>query len=182
MPLSPPAERKHLHSRRYDFRGYRRRDGLWDIEGRLTDTKTYAFGSRQRGEVAAGEPVHDMSVRLTIDDDFVVREAEAVTDAGPFADCPAIAPAYRRLVGRRIGSGWRRQVRELFAGREGCTHLSEMLGAMATAAFQTMYPVLRREGRAKPARGGNPLVDSCYAFRSEGPLVQAAPPDRSFGD
>ena len=57
MPLDPPAERERLHTRRYEFDGYRRADGLWDIEGHMTDTKTYTFKNDYRGEVLAGEPL-----------------------------------------------------------------------------------------------------------------------------
>ena len=85
MPLSEPAARQPLHNRQYDFRGYRREDGLWDIEGRIVDTKTYAFENQHRGQIEAGTPVHDMQVRLTLDDDFLIRDIEAVTDASPFA-------------------------------------------------------------------------------------------------
>ena len=31
---------KIMHHRRYSFDGDRRADGLWDVEGHLTDTKT----------------------------------------------------------------------------------------------------------------------------------------------
>ena len=55
MPLSPPAERERLHTRRYEFGGFRRKDGLWDIEGQLIDTKTYAFSNQYRGEIQSGE-------------------------------------------------------------------------------------------------------------------------------
>ena len=41
MPLSPPAARDPLHTRRIEINGYRRADGLFDIEGRLTDTKPF---------------------------------------------------------------------------------------------------------------------------------------------
>ena len=45
MPLSPPAPREPIHTRAIDLRGYRREDGLWDIEGHLTDVKCYDFES-----------------------------------------------------------------------------------------------------------------------------------------
>ena len=57
MPLSSPVAREPIHTRRIECRGYRRADGLWDIEGHLVDTKAYAFMNRHRGEVKAGEPV-----------------------------------------------------------------------------------------------------------------------------
>src|SRR5690606_12405498 len=57
MPLSPPVEREPIHIRTVTCRGYRRSDGLWDIEGHLVDTKAYLFESRWRGTLAPGEPV-----------------------------------------------------------------------------------------------------------------------------
>src|SRR3954451_8363882 len=43
MPLSPPAPREMLHRRAIDIRGWRRDDGLYDIEAHLLDTKAYPF-------------------------------------------------------------------------------------------------------------------------------------------
>lgn len=178
MPLSSPANREDLHQRRYDFRGYRRADGLWDVEGRIADTKSYGFANDDRAYIDPGEPLHDMEVRITLDDNFVVRDIEAVTHAGPFNTCPAIAPNYRKLIGKRMGAGWRRTLREVMGGTEGCTHITELLGAMATVAFQTVYPVLASEGKIKPVPGQKPpLIDSCHAFRSDGPVVAREWPD-----
>ena len=41
MPLSPPVGRQLLHTRRVTCQGFFREDGLWDIEGRITDEKSY---------------------------------------------------------------------------------------------------------------------------------------------
>src|SRR5690625_7449801 len=95
MPLSEPAARQLLHHRQYDFRGYRRDDGLWDIEGRIVDTKNYDFDNQHRGRIAAGTPIHDMQVRLTLDDALLIHDLEAVTDASPFSLCPGIASNYK---------------------------------------------------------------------------------------
>ena len=35
--------REELHFRRIDMRGYRRSDGLFEVEGRVTDRKTQDF-------------------------------------------------------------------------------------------------------------------------------------------
>src|SRR3546814_20892220 len=80
MPLSPPVERTCLHNRTYDFQGYQRADGLWDIEGRIVDTKTYPFAKQDRGEIPPGEALHDLSIRLTHDGDFTWPDIEAVTE------------------------------------------------------------------------------------------------------
>ena len=79
MPLSSPAAREHIHNRTVECRGYRREDGLWDIEGRLVDVKTYTFHNNERGDVPPGEPVHEMWIRLTVDDDMKIHGVEATT-------------------------------------------------------------------------------------------------------
>ena len=73
MPLSPPAERQHIHTRRVTCQGFRRADGLWDIEGHITDVKTYPFANDYRGTIEPGDPIHDMWIRLTLDDSFEVK-------------------------------------------------------------------------------------------------------------
>ena len=181
-PLPAPVERERLHNRRYEFGGYRRSDGLWDIEGRMTDTKTYAFKNRHRGEVQAGEALHDMWIRLTIDEDMVVQDIHAVTAAGPFAACPPAAGNYKHMIGLKLGRGWRQSVRKRLGGVEGCTHLTEMLQAMATVAYQTLDPVRAKKAAENPRPGKPSLIDSCHAFRSDGEVVKAQWPEHYTGE
>lgn len=186
MPLSPPAAREAIHNRTYDFHGYRRADGLWDIEGRIRDSKSYDFENAHRGRVAAGDPVHEMEVRLTLNDDFEVVAAEATTLAAPFDLCPAVTPNFERLVGLKVGPGWRAAVRKRVGGVEGCTHIVEMIFAMATVAYQTMVPILTRERRASrpgDAPGKKPaLLDSCHVFASDGEVARHSWPEFYTGD
>mgnify|MGYP003575388030 FL=1 len=186
--LSAPAEREAQHFRNYAFGGYRRTDGLFDIEGRMTDTKSYAFPNDWRQTVEAGEPVHDMRIRLTLDEQFVIRDVECVTAAGPYEICPAITPAFAALKGERIGRGWSRLLREKFGGRHGCVHHVEMLRAMATVAFQTLYGYQSRRDReaggnseGPPDREATPqrrpgFIDSCHALASDGDVVRTQYP------
>lgn len=182
MPLSQPTDREEVHHRRMDFRGYRRSDGLWDIEGHLVDAKTYAFHNDYRGEIQAGEPLHNMRIRLTIDEDFLIHDAEAVTDHGPFEVCPAITPNFKRMIGVTIAAGWRREIGSRLGGVEGCTHLVELLTAMATVAFQTLYPTLAKKNKGKPINKKPRLIDSCHAFRGDGEVVKATWPDFYSGE
>ena len=100
MPLSPPAPRKLQHTRQIECKGYEREDGLWDIEAQLIDTKTYAHTRRHGGrERLPGEPVHHMWLRLTIDLDMQIHDAEAVTDSGPYPHCGDITPNFKSLIG-----------------------------------------------------------------------------------
>ena len=172
MPLPSPAPRERLHTRRYEFNGFQRADGLWDIEGRMTDVKSYGFDNDYRGRIEAEEPLHDMLIRLTLDDDFVVRDIATATDASPFAICPEVTPNYKRMIGARIARGWRSTIRERVGGTAGCTHLVEMLDAMATVAYQTLYPARKKKEEQGPPGKRGALVDTCYAFRSDGPVVK----------
>jgi hypothetical protein len=184
MPLSAPAPREHIQTRRVTCEGYRRADGLWDIEGHIVDTKTYTFSNKERGDVDPGVPVHEMRIRLTIDDDFEIRAAEAVTEHSPFGLCREVAPNFERLVGLKIGAGWRRAIQSRVGGVEGCTHIVELLGPVATTAFQTIMPLRERE-RAQRRTGTTqndgidesggkrpPLLNTCHAFRDDGPKTK----------
>lgn len=182
MPLSPPVERTCLHNRKYDFQGYQRADGLWDIEGRIVDTKTYAFANQDRGEIPAGEALHDMSIRLTIDEDFKVHDIEAVTDYSPFRLCPNVTPNFKRMIGSEIKAGWTQQVRRQLGGIEGCTHLVELLIAMATVAFQTLYPVRAAKAAKRPPGQRPGLLETCHAFATDSPIVKRDWPEFYTGE
>lgn len=88
MPLSPPQERELLHSRDIVLRGYQRADGLYDIEAQLTDAKSYGFANHDRGYVRAGEPIHGMWLRLTVDEQRNIIACEAASDYTPYGICP----------------------------------------------------------------------------------------------
>src|SRR5690606_7626993 len=122
-----------------------RDDGLWDIEAELVDTKTYDFPVRGGGVHLAGEPVHDMLLRVTIDENFTITAAEAVYDAAPYGEfCSAIAPEYSQLVGLNLLKQFRHRVRERFGRTAGCTHLTELTNVLPTVAIQTMADRRRR--------------------------------------
>lgn len=178
MPLSEPAPREPIHTRRIECRGFERADGLWDIEARLTDVKSYEIPNDWRGKIAAGEPLHDMWVRLTLDDRLVVQAVETTSDATPFSMCGDITPNFQAIVGLRVAPGWHRRVKERVGGVHGCTHIVELIGAMATAAFQTIYPKLRsRKPRDERDTKRPLLLDTCHAWASSSPVVERYYPD-----
>jgi hypothetical protein len=132
-----------------------------------------SFANHDREGIASGEAIHAMRIRLTVDDDLVVRAIEAVTAAGPFSLCGAITPAFQGVVGLTIDAGWRKAVLARLAGVKGCTHLTELLlGPITTTVLQTVAPARTR--RQNPAvEGGKPaLLDSCHALSSSGPIVR----------
>jgi len=182
MPFPDASPRKHVHTRAIDYRGYEREDGLWDIEAHMTDTKTYEFSNRWRGTVPVGEPMHEMLLRVTIDDSFVIQDIFAATEHSPFEMCPAIAPNYKKLIGIKMGPGWRKAIRMKVGGTEGCTHLTELLFPMATVAMQTIWPIRSKrkqesDTEEKQPQGKRPVVlDTCHAWASDSPVVRENAP------
>ena len=170
MPLPiPEVEREHTHTRRIRYEGYKRADGLWDIEAHLTDVKNHDY-SLMTGVRRAGQPIHDMWLRLTIDRRFVVVDAVAAADAVPYpGGCENAPPAYRKLVGLSLREGFRKKVRELLHGTLGCTHLTEMLGGIPTAAIQTFAGEMKedRDDGRKPFQ-----LDQCMALETGSETVR----------
>ena len=177
MPLPTPQPRKHLHHRAVSYDGYLREDGLWDIEARMTDTKAYPMVSPEKGAMLAGEPIHDMYIRATVDDTMTIVEITAVMASRPFAECPQAVDPMQNMVGATMGRGWRQAIEKAMGGIEGCTHLRELLFNMATAAFQTI-PVYQahRHNRTTiaPSADGQPPphLGKCLAWDFNGPVVQ----------
>jgi len=184
MPLSEPVPREPLHLRDIELRGYRREDGLFDIEARLTDTKTYAFSNSDRGQINPGVPLHRMLARMTLNTEMVIMAFEAVTEFGPYAICPTAAPNFARLAGLKIGRGFLKAANERVGGVHGCTHLRELLGQMGTVAFQTLFAVrIKREAAPnavastdqpaptaeKPSRPM--MLGTCLAYAPDSPVV-----------
>jgi hypothetical protein len=173
MPLPEPAARRLVHTRTIVCEGYEREDGLWDIEAHLTDVKTYRHLRRHGGAPREpGEPVHDMWLRLTIDLDMKIHDAQAATDVGPYPHCGDIAPNFKSLIGLTIGPGWRRKTLELLGGIKGCTHLVELLGPLGTTAFQAT-------GRAREARNAqSPVIkrpyqlNACHVYKDDSEAVR----------
>ena len=142
MPLSAPVPRKASHIRRVTYQGYEREDGLWDIEAELHDSKAHDMPSfRHQGVRLAGDPIHHMWLRVTIDRQLVVHAIEAAMDAHPLQDCPQARPALQGMVGACMARGWRQAIAQHMGGVASCTHLRELLFNMATAAFQTLPAV-----------------------------------------
>lgn len=187
MPLSESVARKHVHTRAIEYRGYEREDGMWDIEAHMTDIKTYAFKNDWRGEIKEGTPLHEMLLRVTIDDDFVIREVVAVTDNSPFQMCPDITPNYQSIIGIKMGLGWRKAIRMKVGGVQGCTHITELLFPMATVAMQTIWPLRQRrknqaDSASKKASKRPIVLDTCHAWSTNSPVVKENLPKYYTGD
>ena len=173
MPLPAPSARKEIHHRVIDMRAYARDDGLYDVEAHLVDRKPFEF-KRINSPVplAAGQPLHDLWIRLSIDEEYVVQAIHAASDVTPYPLCKEAESTLRVLIGERIASGWSIKVKERLRGAASCTHLMEMLIPMATTAYQGIRALQRQ--RSPDSRAQRPLaqLDSCYAYSRKRDVVR----------
>jgi hypothetical protein len=168
MPLPSPAARERVHLRSITVEGYKRADGLWDIEGHLTDSKDFDF-TVSDGMRPKGTAIHEMWLRITVDDMLHIKDACASTESMPYRGyCDSITPEYKKLIGLAIRPGFSNHIKELFGREKGCTHITELIGNIATGAIQTMAgqnPHLRHPDK-KPFQ-----LDGCHALVLTGPAV-----------
>lgn len=172
MPAAHPSiTRRPLHRRAVDVQVFARDDGLFDVEARLTDTKTHdvVLAGKTR---KSGEPIHEMGLHLTVDASLTITAAIAETLWMPYPGaCEAHGDAYGRLVGLNLIRGFRRAVQERLGGTRGCTHLTELCQVLPTAVMQAMAGSVIDTDEGDAA--GNPpfQLDRCHALRRDGPTV-----------
>lgn len=166
------VKRKLMHRRRIESFGFLRDDGLWDIEASMQDLKAYDVNREfDHSVVPEGSPFHDISVTLTLDDTFLIKEVLVTMDAFPFPSCGGAVPSFDVLKGTRIGAGWNRWLKQTFSGKVGCTHVLELFPVVATTAFQTMWQPLGEKYPKQVPGALMKLINSCHGWSDEGPMV-----------
>lgn len=185
--MTPPT-RKPLHRRQITCTAYLRDDGVIDIEAELKDVSPDGTHLLFK-QVPPGGAIHHMHVSVTVDMDLVIQDITARMLSGPAGSCPEVEPAYDALRGLALRAGFRRMVKERVGGVKGCTHMTDLLGPMATTAVQSRFALdrARRNGRMpgdevgfmpKPA-----LIESCHTYRAESAAVKVIwPPHRRARD
>ena len=178
MSLSTPVTRRALrHTRAIAVQAYARDDGLWDLDAHITDIKV-KDAMLASGPRPGGAPLHDLSLRLTVDTQFNIVDAEAVSDAVPYPGfCDTIAPDYKtQLVGLNLMRGFRHELKQRISGIAGCTHLTELAQILPTAAVQALAGEVLATNDAATEHAGVPAqqpfqLDKCHALRTDGGAV-----------
>lgn len=174
MPLPPPeVVREPLHTRTITVNSFAREDGLWDLEAELIDLKAYDFEKSGNRLHPAGMPIHHMHLRITIDENFTIKDALAVYDAAPYDEhCAAITDKYRQLIGLNLLRKFRDAVRARFSRTDGCTHMTELSYVLPTVAVQTMAN-RRRQQREQQGASTRPFqLEGCHALALDTPVVK----------
>lgn len=172
MPLPPSTrQRQEIHLRSVEVHGYECTDGLFELDARIVDTKLEDTQLNSGRWLRPGDVMHDMSVRLVLDEDFTVVEVVATIDASPHDICQEATATLQSIKGLRIASGWSRAIRERLAGSKGCTHLTDLLSDTATVSLQTLRKVQLKTPDVD-ASGKPGVLDKCYGYAAERRLAK----------
>ncbi len=170
MPLSTAAARERAHTRTVRYACYQRADGLLEIDAMLHDVKDqdYPLASGVR---MGGAALHEIHVRITFDSKLNVVAVEAAHDENPSGvQCAAAVPDYSKLVGLNLADHFRLKLMDRVGGTKGCTHLTEMLAWLPSAAFQLVAGA-RKD--FEPNADQKPFqLDRCYALRTDRDAVK----------
>ncbi len=143
--------------------------GELEVTGTLLD-------ERPRGQVRwegddGARVIHDMTVTLRVRyPDFVITEARAGMAAYPYTICPEALPSLERLVGLSVARGFNRAVQERLGRERGCAHLTALILAMAPVVKQGAGAAFRGERDAPRDADDLWFIDTCQAWRKDGPL------------
>lgn len=165
-----------LHTRNievttYDYDGQR-----IIVEGFLKDDRF------QESRVITGEKfpsgvIHHMAIRLLVNcSNFLIEDVDVELISVPREACRETIRCLASIKGLTITKGFTAKVKKLAGGNKGCTHLVELLLAMAPAAiqgyaaYQSKKPEVFDPNRAKMILQF--LVNTCRAWRDDGPLVE----------
>jgi Protein of unknown function (DUF2889) len=166
------SDRQLKHRRSIDVQIYARGNGLWEVDARIIDVRPRET-RMATGMLPAGVPIHEMLLRLVVDERFDIVEAGAETFAMPYpGDCNSYGDVYGRLVGLNLMRGFRHAVRERLGGTQGCTHITELTQVLPTAVVQAFAGEVI-DTRGDGAESTQPFqIDRCHALRADGPAVK----------
>jgi hypothetical protein len=121
-----------------------------------------------------GDVIHHMEVVLTVSwPALVVTGIDGAMRTFPHPGvCPDALPPLQSLVGVAVGRGFTRAVNERIGRERGCTHVAALILAMGPVVRQGAGAAF---GFATPGdpRGTPWFVNSCQAWREDGPLHRA---------
>ena len=129
------------------------------------------------GEEFPRGAIHYMSVKLLVNFfTLMIEDVAADLLSVPREICRETTDCLAPIKGLTITRGFTAKLKKIAGGGKGCTHLVELVQAMAPAAFQGVAAY-----RSQSLTGFDPtraetalklLANTCHAWREDGPLVK----------
>lgn len=167
---------KKLHARTIEVTTYDHDGERMIVEGFLRDER-FQESHVITGETFPGGVVHHMAIRLLVNtSNLVIEDIDVEQMTVPRAVCRETIDCLAPIKGLTITKGFTAKVKKLAGGNKGCTHLVELIQAMAPAVFQgfgaheSQKPSTFDPDRAQMIM--QYLVNTCRIWREDGPFVE----------
>lgn len=174
MRFLDQCSKEVLHNRNIDIATY-----AWDADhillvGELKEQRYVGFINPVGERVDPGI-YHHMNIELLLDTKTMTIKDVAVSfPQAPRDDCSTMTASLDQIKGMDITRGFTAKIKKMVGGNKGCVHLNTLLLAMAPAAVQgswTNNSRQQKEAGQPNMEISNHLVDSCWTWRKNGPLV-----------
>ena len=166
-----------IHTRTISVNCYETDGERLIIEGYLTDERLFPYVIRVRNEKRDPGLMHHMTLTMELSiPQMNILSLTAEMPVIPHPGCNDVKENVQKLVGRRIQPGFTGEVKAIFGKAAGCSHLTNLVLAMSSAAVQGLWSYFSRsrQGGTPPRSGTDEslLLDSCYMWRKDGPFVK----------
>jgi hypothetical protein len=165
-----------LHTRKIEISTYEYDTQRIIVEGFLQDDRLQHTNSLT-GEKFPPGTIHHMSIRLLVNcSNYLIEDIDVDLIAVPRDICRETLQCLTPIKGLTIARGFTSKVKKLVGGIKGCTHLLELLLAMAPAAVQGFAAHQLRKPSGFDSDQAKLitkyLINTCHAWREDGPFVK----------
>jgi hypothetical protein len=105
---------------------------------------------------------------------MLIEKAEAQMPHHPREECTMVLPWIGKLEGMRVAKGFTAKVKEIIGNTKGCAHLTSLVISMGPAVVQGYWAAyaVGREKISLRDEAVKKIVNTCYVWREDGPLVK----------
>lgn len=171
-----PAKGKKLHTRKIEVSTSEYDGQRIIVEGFLKDVR-FQDSHTINGETLPGGIIHHMMVRLLVNcSNLMIEDVDVDLLSVPRNECRETINCLVPVKGLTIAKGFTSKVKKLVGGKKGCTHLVELLLAMAPAAIQG-FAAYQSQKQSPPDPTHTRMIyhfllNTCHAWREDGPLAE----------
>ncbi len=166
------------------------------IFNRKIDVEAFDEGEllRLRGTLAdrrLGEPLHGLEVEMLVTVwDGEIKQITGSMPRWPLEECKRGLESLQELVGARVEPGFSEFVRQTVGSNRGCSHLAALVMNIGNVCIQGRGAYLRKHVPENAERDRTMarfaqdlgLLDSCVAWREDGPIVRRWREEHPEGD
>ena len=171
MSLFGKPNGKKYHTRTIEVNTYDYDEQRLVVEGCLTDHRLQEF-YLATGEKRSPGILHQMIIHLLVNKTTLeIEDLHVEMPAVPRKECLETTNSMETVKGLRITSGFTLRVKALVGGGKGCNHIVALLTAMGSSTIQGYAAYKLQESPRFIPDMINMLVNTCWTWRSGGPLI-----------